>query len=79
MKDYLRRNAMEERNMARLAQQEDAQREIDMNLIERMRREQLPIPKALKDKYGDDLTEMNFNLPRDAKKEQLSKVQRIRR
>ena len=50
---------MEERNMARLAQQEDAQREIDMNLIERMRREQLPIPKALKDTKELQTEELN--------------------
>ncbi len=63
LKDFLRRNAREERDLRKLAIHEEQQRENDLKLIERLRFEKLPIPQVLKDKYGDELTEMNYNLP----------------
>lgn len=63
LKDFLRRNAREERDLRKLAEHEETQRDKDIKLIERLRFERLPIPKVLKDKYGDELTEMNYNMP----------------
>lgn len=34
-----------------------------MKVIERLRFENLPIPQKFKDLYGEELTEMNFNIP----------------
>jgi hypothetical protein len=44
LKDFLRRNAKEERAMRLKAQQEEGQREKDLKTIERLRFERLPIP-----------------------------------
>lgn len=34
-----------------------------MKVIERLRHENLPIPQKYKDLYGNEMTEMNFNIP----------------
>lgn len=63
LKDFLRRNAKEERAIRKHALNEEEQRTKDLKIIEKLRFERLPIPKVLKDKYGDELTEMNYNMP----------------
>ena len=63
LKDFLRRNAREERQMRKQAEEEENQREKDLATIEKLRFERIPIPQVLRDKYGDELTEMNYNLP----------------
>ena len=63
LKDFIRRNAKEERDLEKVAKEKERQREIDMKVIERLRHENLPIPQKMKDLYGNDLTEMNYNVP----------------
>ena len=84
LKDFLRRNAREERDNEKKAKERENQREIDMKVIERLRHENLPIPDKFKQMYGEDLTEANFNIPhtvanfndRDGKeKDKISKEQ----
>jgi|LauGreDrversion4_2_1035121.scaffolds.fasta_scaffold2187379_1 hypothetical protein len=43
-----------------------------------MRKEQLPLPQRLKDKYGDELTEF-YNNPSKAEIMNMTKEQRIKR
>ena len=38
-----------------------------MKLIEKCRFERIPVPTALKQKYGDELSEMNYNLHENPK------------
>lgn len=63
LKDFLRRNAKEERAMRKNALNEEEVRSKDLKMIEKLRFERLPIPQVLRDKYGDELTEMNYNMP----------------
>ena len=61
LKDFLRRNAREERDMEKLAKDKNRQREEDMQVIERLRHENVPIPQRFKDLYGPELSEVNYN------------------
>ena len=63
LKDFIRRNAKEERDLTKKAEVKEKQREMDMKVIERLRHENLPIPQKYKDLYGSELTEMNYNIP----------------
>ena len=63
LKDFLRRNAREERDLHKKAEGKEKQREEDMKIIERLRFENLPIPQKYKDLYGSELTEMNYGMP----------------
>ena len=65
LKDFLRRNAREERDLEKKAKEKEKQREMDMKVIERLQNEKLPIPQKYKDLYGNDLSEMNYNIPHD--------------
>ena len=65
LKDFIRRNAREERDLNLKARVKENQRSIDMKVIERLRFEKLPIPQKYKDLYGNELTEVNYNIPHD--------------
>jgi len=74
LKDFVRRNAREERDAQREAEAKLKQKEKDFKLIERMRFEKLPIPQDMIQKYGDELTEANYNLPRQFLDSQSAKL-----
>ena len=57
LKDYLRRNAREERKLEQKAKAELNQREKDMKQIEEMKFNHEPIPKELQQKYQDEISE----------------------
>ena len=63
LKDFVRRNAKEERDFEKKAKDAEGQRVIDMKLIEKLRFEKLPIPQKFIHLYGDELTEANYNFP----------------
>ena len=63
LKDFLRRNAREERDLEKQAKEKARQREEDMKVIDNLRHENLPIPQRFKDLYGVELSEANYNFP----------------
>jgi hypothetical protein len=64
LKDFLRRNAREERDVRIKIHKDLEQRDKDMKIIDKCRFERTKIPQELIAKYGDELTEQNYNLPR---------------
>jgi len=81
LKDFLRRNAREERDMFKAAEMNEEIRKTDMEVIERCRFEKIPIPEKLRKKYGDELTEVNYGVQKnmtEKDRKELSKPDRVR-